>query len=162
MPSNEVEDRICNSFEQDNSSQGHLQSQANLNVQQLDSTVGPGSESLRVSFDQNHAHVILRPQFSKSYSRYQQLNSNDLIFGHKNLQTSISSSPNSELCHNLVRDSHLGLTMFSWNSSTSCSNNYKNFRGSSNFSSWVRGAPPSVQRLPNRLPNAQEQGQAVQ
>ena len=28
MPSNEVEDRICNSFEQDNSSQAHLQSQA--------------------------------------------------------------------------------------------------------------------------------------
>ena len=28
MPSNEVEDRICNSFEQDNSSQGRLQSQA--------------------------------------------------------------------------------------------------------------------------------------
>ncbi|KAL6335843.1 hypothetical protein AAG906_040565 [Vitis piasezkii] len=28
MPSNEVKDRICNSFEQDNSSQGHLQSQA--------------------------------------------------------------------------------------------------------------------------------------
>ena len=27
MPGNEVEDRICNSFEQDNSSQGHLQSQ---------------------------------------------------------------------------------------------------------------------------------------
>ena len=52
-----------------------------------DSVVGPGSESLQVSFDQNHAQVTLRPQFSKSYSRYQQLNSNGLMFGHQNLQT---------------------------------------------------------------------------
>ncbi|CBI21222.3 unnamed protein product, partial [Vitis vinifera] len=115
MPGNEVEDRICNFFEQDNSSQGHLQSQTvggswpvnynqwvgnqrqigeainfnpkNFNVRQLDSVVGPGSESLQVSFDQNHAQVTLRPQFSKSYSRYQQLNSNGLMFGHQNLQT---------------------------------------------------------------------------
>ena len=52
-----------------------------------DSVVGPGSESLQVSFDQNHSQVTLRPQFSKIYNRNQQFSSNGHIFGHQNLQT---------------------------------------------------------------------------
>lgn len=46
-----------------------------------DSVVGP------LSFDQNHAQVTLTPQFSKSYSRNQLLNSNGFMFGHQNLLT---------------------------------------------------------------------------
>lgn len=52
-----------------------------------DSVVGPGSEALQVSFDQNHSHRTLRPQFSKSYSRNQLFSSNGHLFGHQTLQT---------------------------------------------------------------------------
>jgi hypothetical protein len=123
MPGNEVEDRIHNLYELDNSSKGQHQSQAldgnwpvlnynqwvgkqrhigealsynlkNCNSQQLDS----------VLFNQTHTQLASRPEFSNSYSRNQQLNSNEYMFGRQQFQA--SQSQPEFLGENTVYDPH--------------------------------------------------------
>lgn len=112
MPGNEVEDRICNLFELDNSSQGqHLphsvdgswsllnedqwvgkqrQSVVPLNfdlqnygVQQL----GRGGESPSVQWKPNFLKLTPRPENYRNHSRNYQLNINGSLLGNQSFQT---------------------------------------------------------------------------
>lgn len=116
MPGNEVEDRICNLFELDNSSQGqHLphsvdgswsllndnqwigkqrQSVVPLNfnlqnygVQQLDSLRGRGGESTSVQYKPSFSKLTPRPENYRNHSRNYQLNINGSLLGNQSFQT---------------------------------------------------------------------------
>ncbi|KAM3760971.1 hypothetical protein ACB098_01G232600 [Castanea mollissima] len=122
MPGNEVEERIHNLYELDNSSQGQYHSQAldgnwpvlnynqwvgkqrqigealsfklkNSNTQQLDSLL----------FNQTHTQLTPRSEYPNIYSQNQQLNSNGYMFGRQQFQQENASGDSPTLTTNSER-----------------------------------------------------------